>query len=160
MSLTITPEDQNYLNELLNHYETKRAALLPVLTFLQNKTQWITPEVEKFAAEFLDLPIIKVREVVSFYTMYYQKPIGKYHFQVCRTLSCALNGAENLMQDLQNLLGIGFGEVSADGLFSLEHVECLAACDKAPTVRINNKYYHQQTKESLSALVQQWRNEK
>ena len=157
MSISISDKEQIYLNSLLTQYETKRAALLPVLHFLQNKIGWLTPESEEFAATFLELPLIKVREVISFYSLFYNKPKGKHHIQVCQSIGCHLNGCNNILKHIEKETGIIHGEVSKDGLFSLAHVECLAACDQGPVIRVNDEYVPHITEEKFSQMIQNWK---
>ncbi|MBI3276774.1 MAG: NAD(P)H-dependent oxidoreductase subunit E [Chlamydiae bacterium] len=137
----------------MSQYETKRAALLPVLNLAQEKYGSLSPEIEKAAAEYLDLPLMQVREVVSFYTLYHTKLKGKYHFQVCRNMSCHLLGCEEIIEYLKTRLSIDVGEDSEDGRFSLSTVECLGACEIAPMMQLNDRYIGPLTKESMDEIL-------
>lgn len=143
------------LDEILAKYETKRAALLPVLNLFQTQYGHVSTSMTEAVAEYLGLPVMKVEEVVSFYTLYLKKPAGKYRFQVCRTLSCCLSGAEKIKDHLRNRLGIKEGETSADGLYSLEEVECLGACETAPVIRLNDQYIGSLTPEKVDKVLKE-----
>jgi NADH-quinone oxidoreductase subunit E len=105
----------------------------------------------------LDLTPIQVYEVVTFYTLFNQKPVGKYHLQVCKTLSCALVGAGQLISHLENKLGIKVGETTEDGLFTLKTVECLASCGTSPMMQVNDAYYENLNGEKVDALLEELR---
>lgn len=146
MQVEFTPENRKEFDALLTHYPNKRAALLPTLWIAQKQFGWISQKVMEYVGQLLDLPPIKVYEVVTFYTMYNQKPVGKYHIQLCRTLSCELCGKAEILKHLKNKLGIKAGETTADGKFTLSEVECLGSCGTAPMMQLNEDYY-----ENLSA---------
>ena len=115
--------------------------------------QQIQPEHYRAVAAAIRISTAEVEDVVSFYTMFYQRPVGKHVIQVCRTLSCALNGAERVTEELQKVLGISAGETTADGAFSLFEVECLGACDRAPVVGVNDDWHECQRPEDAQKLV-------
>ena len=142
------------VQEILPRYPDKRSALLPVLNLAQREFGWISESVMVYVAELLELTPPKVFEVVTFYTMYHQKPVGKYLLQVCRTLSCALVGAPELVSQLQEKLGIRVGETTSDGLFTLRVVECLASCGTAPMMQVNDTYYENLTTEKLDRILE------
>jgi NADH-quinone oxidoreductase subunit E len=140
--------------EVLGRYPTRQAALLPTLWMAQREFGWISDEVEEYVARLMELPPAHVRAVVSFYTMYYRKPMGRWHLDVCTTLPCRLRGAEQIVDCLSRKLGIGPGETTADGRFSLSQVECLASCGSAPMLQLNQgRYYENLTPESITQLV-------
>ena len=154
MEVFIFTED--FLEELwkiTSRYEDKRAALLPVLHCVQEKEGLISPESEKAVAEFLEIPIVHVHEVVSFYHLFHQKRKGKCHFSVCQTTSCALFGAEEIIDHLKKRLGIKPGETTADGKFSLSVVECLGACEIAPMMQFNKEYKGFLNKKKVDELI-------
>lgn len=139
--------------EVLTHYPTTRAALLPVLWLCQERYGWIAPSViEAVAARLGESPAF-VEGVVTFYTMYYTKPPAKYVLQVCETLSCAVCGAHGLIHRIGERLGIAPGEKTADGVFQLIGVQCLGACGSAPVVQVNDDYYENLTTARLDALL-------
>ena len=159
MNFYLEDKDTEFLDNLLSNYETKNAALLPFLTYLQNKYGFITSDIENLTAELLDLPLIKVQEVISFYSLFNKKPIGKYHLQVCQTTGCSINKSQTIFNHIKDILKINCGERTEDKLFSLATVECLAACDKGPVMRVNNTYFYHLTKEKVSTLINQWKSE-
>lgn len=154
MSFTFTPENQRKFEAVLQRYPERQAAMLPTLWLAQQQNGWISTEVMEYVASLLEVPASKVYEVVTFYTMFYQRPVGKYHFQVCRTLSCQLRGAESITEHLQSRLGIGLGETSPDGRFTLSEVECLGSCGTAPMLQLNNDYHEDLTPEKLDRLIE------
>jgi NADH-quinone oxidoreductase subunit E len=142
------------IGEVVARYPRKGAALLPVLHLVQNEIGFISEEEEKFVAGILDLKPIRVREVVTFYTMLSRWPLGKYHIQVCSNLSCTLLGGERLVDYLQKKLGIGVGETSADKKFTLSTVECLGACEEAPCMMVNFDYYGQLNEDKVDRILE------
>jgi NADH-quinone oxidoreductase E subunit len=129
--------------EILARYPTRRAALMPTLWLAQREFGWLSEPMQAYVAELMELPLAWVSSVVSFYTMYWQKPPGRWHLQLCRNLPCALRGANELRTLVHETLGIRHGEKTADGAFSFEEVECLASCGTAPVLQINNGAYHE-----------------
>jgi NADH-quinone oxidoreductase E subunit len=107
----------------------------------------------KEAAELMELPLIDFEQAASFYTLFPDRPVGKYNIQICRTLSCHLRGAEDLVNILKERLNIGIGEVTADGLFSLSEVECLGSCGTAPVMQINEEYYEDLTRDRVDEIL-------
>ena len=136
-------------------YPDKRSVILAALRIAQNenKDHYVSEDAMVDIAELLELTPIQVYEVVTFYTLYNLKPVGKYLIQVCKTLSCALVGAGTIVEHLQNRLKIGVGETTRDGLFTLKLVECLAACGSAPMMQINDRYYEQLTPERVDRIL-------
>ena len=124
-----------------------------MLHFVQEKEGFISPESEKEIAEHLGIPVVHVHEVISFYHLFHQKPKGKCHFAVCQTTSCALLGAEEIIEYLKKRLGIQPGETTPDGKFSLSVVECLGACEIAPMMQCNKDYMGPLTKEKIDELI-------
>jgi NADH-quinone oxidoreductase E subunit len=121
--------------------DRKRSAVLPALYLVQEQVGYITPAAMRYVAGLLDLTPAEVEDVASFYSMFYKKPVGRYVLQVCRTLSCALVGAERVTAELAGTLGIAPGETDASGTFTLLEVECLGACDRAPVVMVNDAWH-------------------
>ncbi len=135
----ITAEMRSELAKISAQYERKQAALLPTLHFLQEKLDWISLELEAEISRLLEVPEIKVREVVSFYHMFHTKAVGKYQIKFCQTLSCHLNGCDSILSHIEKKLGIKPGETTKDGKFTLETAECLGACEIAPMMQVNAK---------------------
>lgn len=144
---------QEKIREILTRYPDKRSALLPVLNLAQAEFGYISEDVMVRVAEVLDLTPPKVYEVLTFYTLLNAKPVGRYNIQLCRTLQCALAGSENILGHLQERLGIGVGETTPDGMFTLRTVECLASCGTAPAVQINGAYYENLTREKVDRIL-------
>ena len=141
------------LEKIVKRYEKRSAALLPVLHRLQDEYGWISREIETETAEFLDVPEVKVHEAVSFYSMFHSKKIGKYEIRICETLSCTLNDAETLLSFLKKKLGIGLGETTPDGRFTLSAVQCLGACELSPVMQINRDTYGRLTPEKIEEIL-------
>jgi NADH-quinone oxidoreductase E subunit len=151
-----TPERRAQLDRILTMYppEQKRSAILAALYLVQEQQGYLTANGMRHVAGILDLTPAEVEDVATYYVMFYKAPVGKYVLQVCRTLSCALMGAERVTEALSEKLGIGVGETDAAGLFTLGEFECLGACDRAPVVMINNEHWHEKVKpEDVGKLV-------
>ncbi len=143
MAYTFSPETQAKFDRLVTRYPQKKAALIPTLWLAQEEIGWLPPEALAHCAAVLDLPPSKAYSVASFYTMFNLKPVGKYKIEVCRTLSCAMCGAFELIAHLEHKLGIRLGETTPDGKFTLMTQECLASCGTGPMLQINGKRYHE-----------------
>jgi NADH-quinone oxidoreductase E subunit len=141
MSLKLSSQAMKRIKEVMSRYPQKQAALLPILHIVQEDKGFIPEELEQALADLVEVPVIKVREVLSFYTLFNRQPIGKYHVQLCRTISCTLCGHRDILKYVQEKLGIEVGQTTPDGKFTLSVVECLAACETAPMMQINENYY-------------------
>lgn len=139
---------------LIAQYEEKRSALLPMMHLFQQHEGYVTREAMRFAAEMLDVSPAVVESTVSFYTLFFRKPVGKYMLQVCRGLACTINGAEDIMAYFREKLGIGHLETTADGLFSYEEVECLAACDRATCMQVNLEFAYDLTPQAIDEMIE------
>lgn len=148
-----TPENKKKLDEILTHYPTKQAALLPALWLAQEQFGYLSLETMKYVAELLEISPAHVYSVATFYTMFHLKPVGKHHLQVCRTLSCALMGSDNIVEHLKKKLKIQDNEVTPDGKFSLCQVECLASCGTGPAMMVNEKYYEALTPKKVDEIL-------
>ncbi|MCB9834293.1 MAG: NAD(P)H-dependent oxidoreductase subunit E [Planctomycetes bacterium] len=133
----LSAEREAMVDDLQSRYPNKKATLLPLLWAIQEQEGWISREWMAYAARRCEVPLSHVLGVVTFYTMYHQKPVGKYHVQVCRNISCHIRGATGIIDAVERKLGLQHGGVSACGKWSLEHVECLAGCSWAPVMQIN-----------------------
>ena len=152
----ISETSRDQIVEIMGHYpsDQKRSALLPALHIAQKENQGsLTEDLMKEVAEILDVTPLQVYEVATFYTMYNLKPIGKFHIQVCRTLPCALMGAEKLVAYLEEKLGIETGKTNPDRFFTLTEVECLASCGTAPMMQINDDYYENLNKKKVDQIL-------
>lgn len=158
MALQFSPENEARLADLLGRYPNKLAALIPTLYLAQ--TQWghLTPEVMAYVAERLEVPPSQVLHTATFYTMLRKKPVGRFHVEVCANVSCFLRGCDAIVDALKDELGVGVGETTADGLFTLSEVECLAACGTAPALQVNWAYHENMTPDRARALVRELRS--
>lgn len=155
MTATFSAGSEKKIDETLQLYPTRQAALLPVLWIAQGQFGWISEEVIGLVARRLDLSPAHVYGVVTFYTMFHRKPVGRHHIQLCRTLPCALMGCEGIRQQLKERLGIGEGETTPDGRFTLSTVECLASCGTGPMMRVNELYYEDLTPAKLDKILEE-----
>jgi len=146
-------EARRKIDAIIARYPDKQSAIMPILWLAVAEFGWISPQVEAIVGEVLDRPLNQVHSVVTFYTMFPRKPLGRHHVQICRNLSCWLAGAPGLADYLKERLGIKPGEVTADGKFSLEEVECLAYCECAPALRIDGRYEGNLTREKIDQLI-------
>jgi NADH-quinone oxidoreductase E subunit len=150
-----TREARARFEEILRRYppERKRSAVLPALYLVQHQLGHITPAAMRYVAGLLDMTAADVEDVTSYYSMFHTRPVGRYVLHVCRTLSCALNGAERVTEELAAKLGLSPGETDASGTFTLLEVECLGACDRAPVVMVNDAWHECLRPEDAAALV-------
>ncbi len=140
-------------------YPDKRSAVMAMLYIAQGEYGWVSPESIVEVAQICELDPTQVKSIAGFYTMYSEKPKGKYWLQVCTDLACALRGAEEFHTQLKDYLGVEEGGTTDDGLFTVEHVMCLAACDKAPMLQCNFHYYENLDLDKIKAQIEQWRAE-
>lgn len=148
-----TAEQSAEIETIVAKYPTRRAAIMPVLWMAQRQWGWLSHGVMRLVATTLELPPSHVLSVASFYTMFKKAPTGKYLIQVCHTLSCELGGADRIVDYIGKKLGIGVGETTADGKFTLMRVECLAACGSAPMMQIDDDFYELLTEAKLDAIL-------
>jgi len=139
--------------EVLSHYPTKRAAILPTFWLAQQEFGYLSPEVMEYIGTLLSLSPAYVAAVASFYTMFNTEPVGRFHVQVCTNLSCTLLGAERIVECVEKELGIGLGQTTSDKQFTLSEVECLGSCGTAPVAQINDDYYENLTPEGVVRLI-------
>jgi NADH-quinone oxidoreductase subunit E len=155
MSTKLSPLAEQRIEEIKRLYPDPKSAVMPALYLAQEELGHITPAAIDWVAEKVGMAPVHVMEVATFYTMYYKKPVGKYHVQVCRTLACALCGARKLSARLKERLGLKPNEVSADGMWSYEEVECLGSCGTAPMAEINDTFFENLTPEKLDQVLDQ-----
>jgi NADH-quinone oxidoreductase E subunit len=150
-----TAENQARFDEIVKRYppEQRKSAILYALYLVQQQQGYITGAGMRHVAEQIRCTAAEVEDVVSYYTMFYTKPVGKYVLNVCRTLSCALLGAERVTEELSAKLGITPGQTTADGMFTLIEVECLGACDRAPVVMVNDDWHERLAPEEAGKFV-------
>jgi NADH-quinone oxidoreductase E subunit len=155
-AFTFTPERRAQLDEIVTKYpsDQKRSAILAALYLVQEQQGYLTANGMRHVAGILDMTPAEVEDVATYYVMFFREPVGKYVLQVCRTLSCALMGAERVTELLSEKLGLKVGETDKSGLFTLLEFECLGACDRAPIVMVNNEYWHEMVRpEDVAKLV-------
>jgi len=143
------------INLIVSGSETRQSALIPVLRVIQNEFGYLSNESMEEAAGILGIPPSSVQNVATFYTMFFRKPVGEHVIWLCRTLSCALRGAERLTEEMEATLGCRRGETDPTGTFTLLEVECLGACDRAPVVMVNTDWHECQQPEDAGRLVDQ-----
>ena len=146
-------QELNEIKILKSRYEKPQAALLPILWKIQEKKGWIDQEGMEVAARLCDVPKSHVLGVVSFYTMYFEKPMGKYHIQVCTNVSCMLRGGQKIYADLKAQLGCGHLERTSDGMFSLEEVECMGACGGAPMIAVGETFFERVSSNEAIGII-------
>jgi NADH-quinone oxidoreductase subunit E len=150
-----TPENRERLEAICARYppDRRKSAILAALYLAQHQLGYLTQQAMRHVADAIGCTPAEVEDVVSFYTMFYTRPVGRHVLQVCRTLSCALMGAERVTEELSHVLGIKPGETDAAGEFTLLEVECLGACDRAPVVGVNDHWHECQNPEAVKALI-------
>ncbi len=134
-------ETEDQFKHLLSIYPRKRSALIPMLLLAQKEDGYIKPKAIEYVSRYLDLHPSEVDSITSFYTLLRRHPVGKYHIMICTNLSCLLRGSDDIEGCVKRKLGVGLGEVTADGLFSAIEFECLASCTTAPVIQINGEFY-------------------
>jgi len=157
--MTFSPELEARFAKMVEIYPPgrTRSAIVPMLLYAQDEVGHISKELIEEVARRCKVTPLQVDETVGYYSMLHRKPLGKYHVQVCTNISCLLVGGEELYDHASKTLGIGNKEVTADGQFSLEEVECMGACSWAPAVQVNYDFHHQVTAEKLDTLMAELR---
>ncbi len=151
--LEILKDRTGEIERLIEKYPSRRSAMLPLLWIVQRQEGWVSQESMKEVAEILGVTVAEVYEVVSFYTMFQQKPVGKFHLALCDTLSCAICGTHEIVAYLNEKYGIEKNKVTEDGLFSLELVECIGACANAPALLLNEDLITNLTPANIDAMI-------
>jgi NADH-quinone oxidoreductase subunit E len=154
--------DKKYAKRIeaaFSKYPTKRSAVMPLLYMAQEEYGYVSEDGIQEVAQLCEMDSTQVRSIAGFYTMYSEQPKGKYWLQVCTDLACALCGADKFHQELKEHLGVEEGGTTADDLFTVEHVMCLAACDKAPMLQCNFHYHEKLDMDKMKALIEKWRAE-
>ena len=149
----LSADAKKRIESLKSELETHQSALIPALHVAQADQGWLSEETQGEVAKLLELTPQSVREVVTFYTMFHQKPVGKYLLQVCRNLSCCLLGGHRLQKQIEERLGIREGETTQDGRFTLVSVECLGSCGTAPVLMVNERYHESVTPQDIDRLL-------
>ncbi len=148
------PEARERIDRILARYPTKQAALLPILWVAQETWGWVSREAAEEVARIVEVPPAHVSGVLTFYTMYNLAPVGRHLLQFCTSISCHLAGAGNLLEHCRRRLGIDMGQTTPDGRFTLTEVECIAGCDRAPSMMVNDAYHEPMDAPKLDALLE------
>jgi NADH-quinone oxidoreductase E subunit len=153
MDITFTAEELAKVADLKAKYPESKAAIMPVLWMAQKKWGWLSEDVMSYIAGIMDLPSSHVKGVATFYTMYFKKPMGRKHIQVCTNVSCMLRGGVEIYNLVKETLRIENNGVTPDGEYSLEEVECMGACGGAPMVAVNEQFYENVTKDEVLKMI-------
>ena len=158
--ISFKPETLNQMQAIMNRYPDglQKSALLPLLHMAQAEHGWLSVPVMDKVAEILSIQPIEVYEVASFYSMFHTQPVGKCLIEVCRTSSCWLRGANDIVTYIEHKLAIRDGETTPDGKFTLRTVECLGSCGTAPMLQIGEKFYENLTLEKVDQIIEENRN--
>ena len=154
----LSEETRERINELMARYPKARSAILPALHVVQEQLGWVPEEAQDEVAQMFQMPAAEVRSLVTFYYMYHRKPVGKYVLKVCRSISCWLRNSEKLEHNLCHHLGVEPGEMTEDGMFSVVHGECLAACVNAPVMQINDRFMENIDPDKVEEIITQLRD--
>ena len=149
------PEARERIDRILARYPTKQAALLPILWVAQETWGWVSREAAEEVARIVEVPPAHVSGVLTFYTMYNLAPVGRHLLQFCTSISCHLAGAGDLLEHCRRRLGVDLGQTTPDGKFTLTEVECIAGCDRAPSMMVNDAYHEPMDRAKLDALLEQ-----
>jgi NADH-quinone oxidoreductase E subunit len=158
MEFKFTNENLAQLDKEIKKYPYKKAAVMAALWLAQEQNGWISGEVMREVASVLEITPEEVLGVVSFYTMYHKKPMGKYHIQVCTNVSCMLRGGYEIFDHVKEKLGIDNLQVTNGGLFSIEEVECMGSCGTAPMIAVNEDYYENTNPDAVEKILQSLTN--
>src|SRR5579864_2813827 len=151
--MKFSDEFETRFSEMVGHYPTKRSVLVPTLLYAQDEIGYLSDEVIREIAGRLELTELEVRNVISYYSMLRTKRVGKFNVQVCRNISCMLRGADDIIEHLEEKLGVGHKQTTADGLFSFEEVECIGACSWAPAMQINYDFHEKLTADKADKIL-------
>ena len=158
-SFALTPERDRQISEILARYPNKMAATIPLLHLCQDQHGWVSDEVIDFVSTRLEVSTAHVKGVVTFYSLFNQKPVGKHQVWVCRTLPCALRGAGDVLARCEQRLGIHAGETTPDGRVTLRTAECLAACGQAPMMQVDKTYHEHLTMPDVDRILDRLRQD-
>ena len=153
MAFVLSAEREREMSEILTRYPTRRAACIPVLHLCQDQEGYVSEEAMSYVAEKLGLSTAQVKGVVTFYTLFNTEPVGKHTVWVCKTLSCSLRGAKDIISHCEKRLGVHVGETTKDGKVTLRTAECLASCGTAPMMQVDKKYYENLTAAEVDRIL-------
>ena len=157
--MVVSEKLDKFFTEKMKEYPTQRSFLVPMLLYTQDELGYLSDEAIAYAALKTGLSELEVRNVISYYSMLHTRPVGKHHVQVCTNISCLLRGGEEVLEHCSQRLGIGHKQVTADGRFSLEEVECIGACSWAPAIQINYDFHENLTPEKLDSILDRYSSE-
>jgi NADH-quinone oxidoreductase subunit E len=149
----LSPENLEIALEIVSRYPIKKSALIPLLHLAQEQDGWVADDAMEHIAELVECTPAEVIGTCTFYEMFKRKPVGRYMVNVCTNISCQLLGGEELLHHAEHALGVKAGGTTRDGLFTIEDVECIAACTEAPCLQVNYRYFYQVTPEDADALI-------
>ena len=156
----LSPDNLTLAAEIIGRYPRPRSALIPLLHLAQEQDGWVTDEAMAHIAELVGITPAEVLGTCSFYEMFKREPVGRYLINVCTNISCQLLGGEELLHHVEDVLGVKAGNTTDDGLFTVEDVECIAACTEAPCLQVNYRYWHRITHDQFDQLVDDLRAER
>ena len=152
-----SPELAARFDKLVTLYPVRRSALIPMLLYAQDEIGYLSDAAIAEIAQRLEITVLDVRNVLTYYSMLRTRPVGKFNVQVCTNISCMLRGGQELFEHCEKKLGIGHKQTTPDGLFSLEEVECIGACSWAPAAQVNYDFHENLTPETMDAILEQYR---
>lgn len=152
-AIEFSPTEMGEITRLKGLYPEPKAAIMPVLWMAQKKFGWLSEPVMQYVADIMNLPYAHVMGVATFYTMYFKKPMGKYHIQVCTNISCMLRGGDEIYEHVCNKYQLRHNESTKDGLISVEEVECMGACGGAPMIAVNEDFYENVSWSEVETLL-------
>jgi NADH-quinone oxidoreductase subunit E len=155
--MKFSEEFETRFAEMVQHYPTKRSALVPTLLYAQDEVGYLSDEAIAEIATRLELSVLEVRNVLSYYSMLTTKPRGKYNVQVCTNIACMLKGGEELLHHCAKRLGVGHKGTTPDGVFTLEEVECIGACSWAPAIQVNYDFHENLTVDKLDQVLDSYK---
>src|SRR4051812_31452578 len=156
--MAVSAKLDSFFTEKMQQYPTTRSFLVPMLLYTQDELGYISAEAISYLAKKTGLTELDVKNVVSYYSMLRTKPMGKFHVQVCTNISCLLRGGDDLYKHCEKTLGIGHKQTAADGVFSLEEVECIGACSWAPAMQVNYDFHENLTPEKTDKVLDSYRS--
>lgn len=156
--MKFSDEFESRFSEMVTHYPTKRSALVPTLLYAQDEAGYLSEEVIAEIAARLDLTVLEVHNVISYYSMLTTKPRGKFNVQICTNISCLVRGGEEILHHCAKKLGVGHKGTTPDGMFTLEEVECIGACSWAPAAQVNYDFHENLTAEKMDKILEEYSN--
>ena len=151
-------EDVRAMESIADRYPMRASAIMPLLHFIQGRKKALTEEDLVFVAELLEIPHVRAFEVATYYTMFFTRPMVRHLVQVCRSMSCSVNGSDETLQAIRSELGIEVGQTTSDGIFSLVEVECIGACDQAPALMVDADLHRKVGVDDVGSILESYRH--